>query len=106
MIENAITTEETTEQELEHLVAELLDAQDEERRRIACELHDTTAQHLAAVLMGIDHLLASRHDGVPLLMQQTRLLVDQSLREIRALCYRLHPPMLEELGLAWALKWL
>jgi len=50
------------EQELELLVADILEAEDEERRRMARELHDTTAQHLAAVLISIDHLIASRKD--------------------------------------------
>jgi len=94
------------EQELELLVADILEAEDEERRRMARELHDTTAQHLAAVLISIDHLIASRKDRMMPVVHQARLLVDQSLREIRALCYRLHPPMLPELGLPPALNWL
>jgi two-component system NarL family sensor kinase len=106
IIEVGMPATETAEDRFEDLLGELLGAQDEEWRRIAGELHDTTAQHLAAVLMGIDHVLASRQDRDLPLMRQTRLLVDQSLREIRALCYRLHPPMLEELGLAPALTWL
>ena len=94
------------EHELEDLLGEVLDAQDAEWRRMAAELHDTTAQHLTAVLMGIDRAVSVGQDrGLPL-MEQARRLVDQSLREIRALCYRLHPPMLEELGLRPALSWL
>lgn len=104
--EETIEATETGKLELEQLVAQLLGEQDAERRRIAGELHDTTAQHLAAVLIGLDRALSARQAGMASLMEQTRGLVHQSLREIRALCYRLHPPMLEELGLRPALGWL
>src|SRR3954470_2709720 len=94
--------------DLEELIGQLVGAHDEEHRRIAGELHDSTAQHLTAVLMGIDRAcdLAARHDSFANVMGQARALVDQSLREITALCYRLHPPLFEELGLEPALHWL
>lgn len=82
--------------ELQKLSATLLHIQDEERRRIARELHDDLAQHVTAVKMDID---ASGRD---------RKLSDAMgaiLQKIRETSYLLHPPLLDEAGLRAALHW-
>ncbi len=86
------------------LVAQLLHAEEEERRRIARELHDTTAQHLAALKINLTRLPGDQathpHDK---LQAESRQLLDQAIQEIRTLTYVLHPPVLEEFGLVDAL---
>lgn len=100
-----ISTRKRTEAERQHLVARLLHAEEEERRRIARELHDTTAQQLAALKIG---LMQSRQDTTTALDAQvisdSCRLLEQAIQEIRTLTYVLHPPLLEEFGLTGALK--
>lgn len=79
-----------------------LAAQEDERRRIARELHDTTAQDLVAASMTIDRAQREPSDAVEL--DEAKALIDKSLQEIRTLSYLLHPPLLDEMGLATALK--
>jgi PAS domain S-box-containing protein len=97
-----------TEKSLSQLSDRLLRAQDEERRRIARELHDATAQSLAALAINLG--VVSESD--PGLEPKTRQaladsfdLVETCTREIRTISYLMHPPMLAELGLAAALRW-
>jgi PAS domain S-box-containing protein len=90
---------------LRQLSADLLRSQDYERRRIARELHDGTAQLLAALNMTLCHL---RDGELPperkeVLLGEAIDLAAQSSREMRVLSYLLHPPLLDELGLAGAL---
>ena len=94
---------------LEKLSTRLLNIQDEERRRLARELHDSTAQSLAALSMNLAVAGRSREA----LDARARSAMDESLslaercsREIRSLSYLLHPPLLEEVGLPAALRWL
>jgi PAS domain S-box-containing protein len=93
--------------ELRTLTSRLLTAQDEERSRIARELHDTTAQHLVAALLEIDQLrefMIPPGEATAAALDDARQLLDQSLRELRTLSYALHPPLLEQLGLVPALR--
>jgi len=89
------------------LSARLLQMQDEERRRIARELHDSAGQMVAALSMNIDQLKAM--DGAS--GEQARLLADsdgivQNLnKELRTMSHLLHPPLLDEVGLSSALQW-
>ena len=103
-----ITKRKLAEQELQHLSARLLDSQDQERRRIARELHDGTAQNICAILLNLKGLNKSSA-GLPAKFQAALsdcyALCDQSLREIRTLSYVLHPPMLDQTGLVAALRW-
>jgi signal transduction histidine kinase len=91
---------------LRQLTADLLRSQDYERRRIARELHDSTAQLLAALNMSLCHLrdakLTPERKGA--LLNEAIDLAARSSREMRVLCYLLHPPLLDELGLAGALE--
>lgn len=80
--------------ELQKLSARLLHVQDEERRRLARELHDDVGQQLAALKMTLDR-------G----NEQARSLIDTAIGTVRNLSYLLHPPLLDETGLRAALHW-
>jgi len=96
-----------TELSLRQLSADLLRAQDGERRRLGRELHDSVGQYLAVLKMSL-HSLNSRH-ALPgdssKQMADCLDLVDQSIKELRTMSYLLYPPMLEEMGLKTAVHW-
>ena len=97
-----------TNDDLRSLSARVLHLQDEERRRIARELHDSTVQTLSALKMGISSLrkmAGSKETKSGTLLGQTSQLADQALIEVRSLSYLLHPPILEDFGLNSALPW-
>jgi len=103
-----ITELKRTVESLRHLSHRLLNLQDEERRRITRELHDSTSQSLAALVMNLTALKRS----VGKLGRKSRTILGESLglarsasREIRTLSFLLHPPVLDELGLIPALRW-
>jgi len=102
-----ITQRKLAEQELQLLSTRLLDSQDQERRRVARELHDGTAQNLCAIKLNLENLESTM--ALPVNFQHTfldcRTLCQQSLEEIRTLSYLLHPPMLDEAGLLASLHW-
>ncbi len=85
------------------LSARLLTLQDEERRKFARELHDSVGQHLAAMKMGIS-MLQSKWPGDSTLKDCIKLL-DDSISETRTISHLLHPPLLDEAGLASASRW-
>jgi PAS domain S-box-containing protein len=94
---------------LRKLSTRLLTSQDEERRRIARELHDSTAQNLFVLSVDLGSLLQECKDAGPERLKTLTRCVDLaegSIAELRTLSYLLHPPMLEELGLEPALGWL
>lgn len=103
-----ITEMKRAEKQLCQHAAQLLKAQDDERRRIARDLHDTTTQNLVAAGLLVDQLndgtIAHEADRSTAL-DEVRELLDRSLQELRTLSYLLHPPMLDELGLVSALRW-
>ena len=81
--------------------------QDEERRQLARELHDTTAQNIAAILMDLGVIGRSAEVLTPEArhaLSESLSLTRQSLQEIRSFSYLIHPPMLDELGLVSALR--
>jgi signal transduction histidine kinase len=89
------------------LVGALLQAQDVERRRIARELHDSTAQNLLGVTLDLRRVrkLAPKLSGEAAgLLAEIEALIEQSQREIRTFSYLLHPPRLEDAGLTAALR--
>jgi two-component system, NarL family, sensor kinase len=99
---------ENNENELAQLTTRLFNIQDEERRRIARELHDGTAQNLFAIsvnLQRLGHLSPANGDEADRLIVESQSLVEQSLKEIRTLSYLLHPPLLDQAGLVSALQW-
>ncbi len=93
---------------LRHLSQRLMETQDDERRRIARELHDSAGQLLAALSMNLEMLSQTAKSLAPELKEQVGEnsdLVQQLTREIRTMSYLLHPPLLDESGLAAALSW-
>jgi signal transduction histidine kinase len=97
----------TANQGLRELSARLLQLQDEERRRIARELHDSVGQMLAGLSMNIS---AVRGDIERLAKTATALtdseaLVQEMSKEVRTISHLLHPPLLDEVGLSAALRW-
>src|SRR5204863_7046744 len=87
--------------------ARLLHLQDEERRRIARELHDTTAQNLAAIRLLLTRVVRGegRDPALRESLDEALALTDTSIHEVRTLSYLLHPPMIEEACLLPALRW-
>lgn len=92
--------------ELRRLSGRLMTMQDEERRRIAREIHDGLGQELAAAKMILDGILAL--DKSPSLQQASvdaSQLVDRAIQQVRTISHLLHPPLLDEVGLISALRW-
>src|SRR5262249_56207160 len=87
---------------LQLLTTRLLQLQDEERRRIARDLHDVTAQNLGAIAVNLAHLRRVVTDLPPeaqTLVTESVALADDVLQHIRTLSYLLHPPLLHQLRL-------
>jgi PAS domain S-box-containing protein len=102
-----ITERVRAEEELRRLSGQLLRLQDEERRRIARDLHDSTGQDLVALATTMSQLHASFPSSsrkLRKLASQCQALADQCIREVRTLSYLLHPPMLDEAGLEDAIR--
>jgi PAS domain S-box-containing protein len=102
-----VTARKLADEAIQNLPARLLKAQDEERRRIARELHDSTAQELAVVAMNLGRLeewIEGRDPWAENLLADSLAVLAQGNRDLRTLAHLLHPPMLEELGLARALR--
>jgi two-component system, NarL family, sensor kinase len=85
------------------LSARLLSLQDEERRRLSRELHDSTGQYLAAAKMVLSSLAAANPQDRRFV--ECLDLLDRSLREVRTMSYLLHPSALEEAGFSAAARW-
>jgi PAS domain S-box-containing protein len=95
--------------ELRVLAGELMRSQDEERRRIGRDLHDSTGQTLVALELDLARLENSAASLTPeerSLLAQCAQLAHQCSTEIRTASYLLHPPLLDERGLVSALRWL
>jgi len=95
-------------EQLRDLSGRLMLAQDEERRRISRELHDSAGQHLAALGMGLARIEDdAKHDPARLSksIKDAQDLIQDLTREIRTTSYLLHPPMLDDSGLLSALRW-
>jgi signal transduction histidine kinase len=92
----------------QELSARLLKLQDEERRRIARELHDGVGQLLAAMSMNASRIEQEKSNLSPDTAQcaeENSKLIQQASVDIRTISYLFHPPLLDELGLHSALKW-
>lgn len=107
--ENAIELERLVENrtaELRRLSSRLLTMQDEERRRIAREIHDGLGQELAAAKMIMDGILAKdTTPGMHKAATEASQLVDRAIQQVRTISHLLHPPLLDEVGLVSALRW-
>ncbi|MDB6149177.1 MAG: sensor signal transduction histidine kinase [Chthoniobacter sp.] len=102
-----ITGRKAAERRLRRLSWRLLTLQDQERRRLARELHDATAQTLAALCMNLSALARneSATDRARRLIADSLELAEQATKELRSTAYLLHPPLLDESGLPAALRW-
>jgi len=88
--------------------ARLLRAQDQERRKIARELHDSVGQLLTALSMTVGDLERDSRDlpaGTREKLSEAKSLISSCTSEVRTISYLLHPPLLDELGLASAVRW-
>lgn len=95
-------------QGLKELSGRLLQIQDEERRRVARDLHDSAGQMVTALDLELGSLAESIRKSAPQLgkkVESSQNLVQQLHREIRTTSYLLHPPLLDEAGLYSALSW-
>ena len=102
-----ITERKRAEENVRLLSGQLLHLQDQERRRIARELHDSSGQILAALAINLS-LAQSGNDKIDLraakALQESVGLVQELSRELRTLSHLLHPPLLDEVGLASGLR--
>ena len=92
------------EQVVRRLSGKILQVQDEERRKIARDLHDGIGQTFAALKMELTQM--ARSDSHPKILANAIELVDEGLNQSRTISYLLHPPMLDEVGFSAAAKWL
>jgi signal transduction histidine kinase len=115
VVNEDVSAQKTAERELNDsynqmraLTGRLMRAQDDERRRIAQMLHETTAQNLAGLKMLLARLNRTSNclgDDERSALGESMALAEQSMTEIRTLSYLLHPPFLDEAGLLSALRW-
>ena len=103
-----ITQLKKAENTVRWLSGRLLQSRDDERRRLARDLHDSLGQILTAVKMNLSylsrdsvHLDERGHNAVT----ESRDLIDTCIKEVRTLSHLLHPPMLDEVGLLPAIRW-
>jgi len=95
-----------SERHLRTLSSRLLRLQDEERRKIARELHDSTAQSLSALEMNMSLLEPVMGDEyMQRIVAETRQIARDCCLELRTISYLLHPPLLDEVGLPFAIEW-
>jgi PAS domain S-box-containing protein len=97
-----------SEKSLRDLSLHLLRTQDEERKRIGRDLHDSLGQYLAVLKMNLDSLdsvLGSNHNGAAEQVALCIRLADDAIKEVRTISYLLYPPLLEEMGLRSAILW-
>ena len=98
---------EAANQSLDKLTARLMKLQDEERRRIARELHDSMGQTLAALSMNLSTIggdIARLVKTTSAVTDSAALVADMTT-DIRTISYLLHPPLLDDAGLSSALRW-
>ncbi len=116
-LQNEIARRESAEEalrqsrnELELLSQQLIQAQEQERRRIARELHDSVGPSLSAIKYSLERGAElhrqSRHADTQPLLSRTIQLVRTAIADVRSIAMDLRPPVLDDLGVASALEWL
>jgi signal transduction histidine kinase len=90
---------------LRRLSGRLMRVQDEERRRIARDLHDGLGQWLAAAQINVDVALSRTNGSAVPILKETRGIIDHAVSSIRTMSYLLHPPLLDEAGFDSAARW-
>jgi signal transduction histidine kinase len=100
---------ETLNAQLRRLSSKLIAAQDQERRRIARNLHDSLGQELVAAKMAIDGIVL-QDQAINLTTRtaaaEASAMIDKAIQQVRSVSHLLHPPLLDEVGLLSALQWL
>ena len=105
-INSDMTRQKQAEETARRLSGRILQVQDEERRKMARDLHDSLGQYLVMLKFNIDACLRSAtSDSGRELLQQSKETVEQCISETRTMSYLLHPPLLDESGLASAVRW-
>jgi PAS domain S-box-containing protein len=101
-----VTARRNAEDALRKLSGRLLGIQDQERRRIARELHDSLGQYLAGLKITIEMLRGSaQSEKNAVLLAECSDILQKSIAETRTLSHLLHPPLLDEAGFASAASW-
>ena len=107
--DNAIELEKMVDDrtaELRRLSVRLMTMQDEERRRIARDLHDGLGQELAVAKMVLDKMLLQKSpEPQEQVWTEASAIVDRAIQQVRTMSHLLHPPLLDEVGLVSALGW-
>jgi signal transduction histidine kinase len=93
------------ERSLAQLYQKVVTAQEDERKRIARELHDETSQSLAVLAMGIDSASAALKAGLTPRLDEVKALAVRTIEEIHRLILDLRPSVLDDLGLLPAIRW-
>ena len=105
-LEREVLERKETEERLRQFSVRLMTLQDEERRHISRDLHDTTGQTLAAIKMTTALIQqTAANPELLLLLDDLNALTDEAVQEIRTTSYLLHPPLLDEAGIASAVRW-
>lgn len=107
-ISTDVTARKHSEDALRKLAGRLLKVQDDERRRIARDLHDSTGQRLTAINLSLEMVRSKLQTTSPEYQSLMNCMkwVEESMQEIRTVAQLLHPPTLDEAGLASAIRWL
>ena len=104
-----ITERKQFESALRHLSGRLLHAQDEERRKVARELHDGIGTYVTGLSLALGKMRTFLDENNPehqKIVAECRELIQAAAGEIRSISYLLHPPTMEEMGLGSSLEWL
>jgi signal transduction histidine kinase len=100
-----VTARRSAEGAIRRLTARLLTLQDQERRRIAREIHDSLGQYLAALKITLDMMASPACTRKAELLSECGGLVQRCISETRTISHLLHPPLLDEAGFASAASW-
>jgi len=103
-----VTNQKHIEEDLHRLSQQLMQLRDQERRRLARQIHETAVQSLAALKMTLGRLASAipQENGAARgLYQSCLLLVEEATQEARTVSYLMHPPLLDMAGLSSALQW-
>jgi signal transduction histidine kinase len=103
LLTDELSAREQAEASAHKLSARVLRLQDEERRRLSRELHDGLGQNLVAAKLALSNLASSYPDDN--VVADCLRSIDQSLAEARTISYLLHPPLLDDIGIASAARW-
>ncbi len=90
---------------LRRLSSRLMTMQDDERRRIARELHDGLGQEIVALKMMLSSITRQGQESLQDRVSEAMSVIDRATQQIRSLSHLLHPPLLDEVGLMSALRW-